>query len=103
MLKSSQHKDYYEGILQLRPRDKELEGYVDRRIKKRGDVKVTKRIEKKFGVDIYLSSKDFIREISKQLRKAFDGELTNSSKVHKTDRWTSRVLTRLTVCFRRKR
>ena len=102
MLKPLQHKDYYEAILQLRPRDSELEGYVNRRIKKSADVKVSKKIEKKFGVDIYLSSKNFAKELSKQLNKAFEGELTMSSKVHKTDRWTSRVLTRLTLCFRRK-
>ena len=102
MLKSAQHKDYFEAILQLRPRDKELEDYVERRLKEKKDVRVSKRIEYKFGLDLYLNSKDFARSITKRLRKAFEGEVTQSSKVHKTDRWTSKVLTRLTICFRRK-
>ncbi len=102
MLKSSQHKDYFEAILQLRPRDEELEEYVLRRIKSRLDVKISKKIEKKFGIDLYLNSKKFARDIAGKLRKAFDGELKMSSQVHKTDRWTSKVLTRLTICFRRK-
>ena len=102
MPNSSQHKDYYEAILQIRPRDKEVEDYVERRIKNRPEVKVPKRIVKKFGIDIYLNSKHFAREIIKKLRKAFDGEVKMSSQVHKVDRWTSKVLTRLTICFRRK-
>ncbi|MBI4155559.1 hypothetical protein HY498_05780 [Candidatus Woesearchaeota archaeon] len=101
MHKLLRHKDYYEAIIQLRPRDKEIEDYVERRIKKRGII-VPKRIEKKFGVDIYVDSKDFAREIARRLKKAFNGEIKMSSAVHKTERWTSKVLTRLTICFRKK-
>ena len=59
-------------------------------------------IHLKSGVDYYISSNKIARQIGKQLRMNFKGELKESSELYSRDRITSKDLHRVTVCFRLK-
>jgi len=93
------HADYYQAIIQLRPADKKLMGFVERYIKKT-DAWVSKMIRLKTGVDYYISSNKLARQIGRQLKKNFHGELIESRKLYSRDSYTSKNIYRVTVCFR---
>ena len=93
------HSDYYEAIIQLRPADLELVSFVERRIKEK-DIFVAKKINLKTGVDYYVSSNRFARQLGKKLKKSFKGVLKESRKLYGLDKTTSKTLYRVTVCFR---
>ena len=91
---------YYEGILQIRPNDKEVLNYVKNEIEEAGHVFISREIVKKFGTDLYLTNKFFLSQLSSKLKKRFNGEVKRSRSLHKTSRMTSKQVTRLTICFR---
>ncbi len=90
----------YEGILQIRPNNQEILGYVYREIEKAGNVFITREIIKKFGIDLYLTNKFFMIQLGKKLKQRFHGTITRSRSLYKTSRMTSRQVYRSTVCFR---
>ncbi len=96
----SSTNNYYEAILQLRPLDKKLIDYVANQLKKEPKVTISKIIEKDFGMDLYLSSRQFALNMGRKLKKVFKGKTKISRKLFKTDRLTSRAVYRVTVCFR---
>ena len=61
---------------------------------------ISKEIHKKFGVDLYLSSKKTAVNISRKLKKRYKGEIKLSRKLYSVDRMTSKRLWRVTVLFR---
>ena len=95
------HYEYYQAIIQLRPVNENLTNFVEKKI---GKTKawVSKRINMKNGVDYYVSSNKVARQIGKQLKKSFRGELKESKKLFSKDRLTSRDIYRVTVCFKLK-
>ena len=94
------HKDYYEAILQLRPRDKELLNFTLNQVNKDPNVSIAKQIDHKTGYDIYLTSQRFAQQLIRKLRSSFEGTVKISRKLHTTSRVTSKKVYRLTVCFR---
>ena len=90
----------YEGVLQLRPYDKQVLDYVYSEIERNGTVFITKEVEKKYGIDLYLTNKFFLIQLGKNLRKRFPGKVTQSRALHTRDRQTSRLVYRTTICFR---
>ncbi len=93
---------YYEAILQLRPKNKEVLDYVLRQLEKRKNIFISKKVELKKGVDLYISDKRFTRALGKKLKKSFRGELKLSRKLYGYDRQKSKKIYRLTVLFRLK-
>ncbi len=91
---------YFEAIIQLRPKDQELVHYVKEKIRNTKDVEIAKEIEKKFGTDLYISSKEFAWKIGQDLKKSFNGILKVSKKTFSIDRRTSKTIYRHTICFR---
>jgi len=91
---------YYEAILQLRPFDANVLDYVLNQIKKRKNVFISKKIELKNGIDLYLSDKRFALALGRKLKKVFKGDLKLSRKLYGYDKQTSKKLYRVTVCFR---
>ena len=91
--------DYYQGILQLREVNDEIMGFVNNQIKKRGNVAVTKTVRFSNGVDLYITSQQFIRAVGKKLKESFGGELKVSSKLHTVNK-QGRELYRVNVLFR---
>jgi len=94
------HKDYYEGILQLRNPNNEVIEFIKNQIKKREDVFVTKEKKLSSGIDFYITSQKYLQILGKKLKKNFNGELKISSKLHTKNRLTSKNVYRVNVLFR---
>ena len=90
----------YQGILQLRPNNNEVLNYVYDKIEKSGNVFITKEINKKFGIDLYLTNKFFLIQLSRKLKNKFHGKITRSRSLYGRTRHGSRLVYRTTICFK---
>ena len=93
---------YYEAILQLRPNNILLYLFVKDGLARKKNVFISKEVMAKHGVDLYLTDKRFAREIAKKLKQNFGGIIKTSAALYTRDRQTSKLVYRLTVCFRLK-
>lgn len=91
---------YYEAILQLRPKNKKVLDYVLKQIEKRKNVFISKRIELKTGIDLYMSDRKFTMALGKKLKKTFKGNVKLSRKLYGFDRVRGKKVYRVTVLFR---
>lgn len=91
---------YWEGVIQVRPKNKEAVNFIRDQVKKRPDVKISKELFFKYGTDIYLTSQKVTRDIGRKLKNCFDGELKITKKIHGRDRLRSKNIYRATVLFR---
>ena len=87
----------YQGILQIRPNDKNVLDYVYDEIKKNGNVFITKEIVKKFGVDLYLTNKFFLIQLGKKLKQKFPGTVARSRSLYGVNRLNSKLVYRTRV------
>lgn len=94
---------YYQAIIQIRPRDKEILAYVRKQIKKKEGVQISKEVFHKYGIDIYVTDQRFARNLGQKLKRAFKGELKITKTIHSKDRQTSRDIYRGTILFRRQK
>lgn len=94
---------YFEAIIQLRPFDKVVYDYIIKAIENKKGVSIAKKVEKNFGIDIYITSNRFAVNLGKDLKKRFNGELKISKALYGTDRQTSKLLYRVTILFRVKK
>ena len=93
----------YEGIIQIRPRSKEVLDYVRNQVRKGNAVELVKEVFHPYGIDVYITSHRFARVIGRKLSNAFrNSEVKFSKKLHSQDRLTSKTLWRVTVLFRLK-
>jgi len=93
---------YFEANIQLRPYDKEVFEWIMKQIKKREKVFVSKLVEYKTGVDIFISDQRFARRLGKKLKDTFKGDLKITRTLFSQDKMTSRLIYRGTVLFRLK-
>ena len=91
---------YYEAILQLRPYNEDVVKFVLVQIKERKNVFIAKEVKLKTGIDLYISDQRFTQALGKKLKKRFKGKLIKSKKIHTVNRLTSKIVYRVTVCFR---
>lgn len=94
------HSNYYEAIIQVRPKKQEVIDYIEDQIRKRNDVFISKRDELKTGTDFYISSQKFVKALSRKLKSSFKGKVTMSYTLHTRDRQTSKEKHRATLLFR---
>jgi len=94
------NEDYYEAKLQLRPYDKELIAFAKQLIDENKNILITKEAEYKYGVDFLTTSQKETQKIAKQLKKKFGGKITLSRKLFGVHKVTSKMVWRVTVCFR---
>lgn len=92
---------YYQAVIQIRPRDKEILNYVRNQIKKKKGVEISKEVFYKYGIDIYVTDQKFARNLGQKLKKVFKGELKITKSIHTKDRLTSKEVYRGTILFRR--
>jgi len=92
---------YFQAKLQLRPYDEELIDYAKKLIDQNKDILIVKEDEYKYGVDFLTNSQKQTQAIAKQLKKKFKGKIVLSRKLFKIDRMTSKMVWRVTVCFRK--
>ena len=90
----------FQGKLQLRPFKEEIYKFVLKQVKHRSDCFITKEVQQKSGLDIYLTSNHFLMALGKRLKKSFKGTIKLSRTLHTRDKQTSKPLYRVTVCFR---
>lgn len=97
------HPGYYEAILQLRPAKEELIKFVLEEFKRRPDVFISKQVDLKNGVDLYISSNQFTKHLGIKLSRKFpNSEMKTSRALYSRSRMTSKLLYRVTVLFRLK-
>ena len=94
--------NYFEAVIQLRPRNEELIHFIINQVEQRKDVFISEVKERKTGFDVYLSSQRFARTLGKKLKDRFKGVLKITRTLFKKDRQTSKLLYRATVLFRLK-
>jgi len=91
---------YYQGILQLRPRNKQLLNFALEEIKRHPQGELSKLVETNTGYDLYLTSNIFLIALGARLRKKFPGTLKKSRTLYGKHKMTSREIYRVTICFR---
>ena len=94
------NRNYFEAIIQLRPKNKDLLDFVINQINKKQDVFISKEYHKKYGTDLYITSRKFATLLGKRLKKSFKGKLITSRTLWSRDRQTSKGIYRVTICFR---
>jgi len=97
----SMHANYFEAIIQLRPAKKEVLEFVKDQIKK-NNIYVSKEINLKTGIDLYISSRKFANQLLRKLKKTFKGTSKVTKSLHSQDRQTGKLKYRITVLFRPK-
>ncbi len=97
---SSDAGRYYEGILQLRPFDKEVYEWVKKQIDKDEQQFISREEEVKGGLDIYVTSQRKLRSLAPRFKKKFKGEVKVTRKLYGVNKMTSRKIYRGTVLFR---
>ena len=93
---------YYQGILQLRPRARPLLEFVLKEIKRHPQGELSKLVETKAGYDLYLTSNIFLIALGAKIRRRFPGILKKSRQLYGRHKMTSREIYRVTICFRLK-
>ena len=94
------NRNYFEAIIQLRPKNKDLLDFVVKQINKKQDVYISQEYHKKYGTDLYITSRKFATLLGKRLKKSFKGELITSRTLWSRDRQSGKGIYRVTICFR---
>ncbi len=87
---------YYEGVLQLRTKDKEIIKRVEKELKK-ADIHISKTEERKNGRDYYITDKKLLARISEKLYKIYGGKIKKSQNLFSRDRQTSKNIYRVNI------
>lgn len=93
------HQNYYEAILQIRPKKASVLEFV-RNESEKLSTKISKEISMDFGTDFYISSRKSAIKIGKQLKRQFKGTLKVTKSLHGKDRQSSKLIYRITILFR---
>ncbi|MBD3163641.1 hypothetical protein GF323_00405 [Candidatus Woesearchaeota archaeon] len=91
---------YFEGVLQLRSPSLEIIDFVAAEIEKKEIVWISKTVKQKNGIDIYISSNKFLKQLAKKLKSKFSGELVETRSLFSKNRQTSKPVYRGCVLFR---
>ncbi len=99
---SRDNRQYYEGILQLRdaPEDaiKFIEASIDEESGK--GVFITKRVSHRNGIDYYITSARYCRNLADKLHRRFGCEVKRSAKLYTYDASSGRDVYRPTILLR---
>ncbi len=93
------HKNYYEAIIQLRPEKKEVLDFIMKQIEK-NNIYVSKTVQFKTGLDIYVSSQKFAQQLLRKLKKSFKGKGSSTRSLFTQHRLTSKKVYRVTILFK---
>ncbi|MBT7903242.1 hypothetical protein HN587_05245 [Candidatus Woesearchaeota archaeon] len=99
---SKKGTQYFEGVLQLREVTDEIVNFVKEDVAS-SEYKgafANKESLVKNGVDFYLTSNKYLREIGEKLKRKFGGELKTSKKLFSHNHQTSRDIYRMCIMFR---
>ena len=93
------HKEYFEGILQLRNPTDEITNFIMDEMRRRPDVLITKQKKVGDGFDLFFTNQHFLQSLGKQLHTKFFGDLKVSKKLYTRNRQTSRETFKATIFF----
>ncbi len=100
MAAKERHREYYEGILQLRNQNKTVLSYISKRLAEKPLIRIVKEKKLKNGLDLYFNDKRFLKNLGEKLKTKFNAHLKTSAKLFSVDRQTGKELFRLTVLIR---
>ena len=92
------HAEYYEAVIQIRPRNSEIERFFMKMLEKNAKARLSKRKKLKEGVDYYVSSHRFATATGRVLVKEFGGSVKVSKKTF--GRRLGKTIFRYTVLYR---
>ncbi len=90
---------YYEGILQLRNPNAEIISFIKSQLRKE-NVYVTQEVHVAEGIDIYVTSRKFLRTLANRLKGQFGGSASLSARIHTKDRQTQKDVYRVSLLYR---
>ena len=94
------HRDYFQGVLQLRNPTQEVVDFVKKTVAESGRARISKIKRVENGVDMYITCQHYLQSVGKQLKQRFAGELVLSRRLHTLDKVRSQRVYRITVLFR---
>src|SRR3989338_985396 len=94
------HKDYFEGILQLRNPNGLVLDFIAKEIASKKGISIAKTEKTNNGLDIYISSQKFLRSLGNKLHKRFHGHLEISKRLFTRNRVTSKEVYRVNILFK---
>jgi len=94
------HSEYFEGILQIRHGNQELIDWILKKVQEDGKAKVTKAKKVRNGVDLYVTDQHYLQSLGKKIKQNFIGIYKVSTRLHTTDKMTSKLLYRISVLFK---
>jgi len=94
------NSNYFEAIIQIRPRDERLLDFIKNDINENSKVFITKFEEKKHGYDLYITAKEYLKNILSKVKSEFEIE----SKISRTlfGRKEGKEVYRITLLLRLK-
>tara|TARA_Y100000310_G_scaffold319710_1_gene375316 strand:+ start:4116 stop:4448 length:333 start_codon:yes stop_codon:yes gene_type:complete len=93
--------NYFEAKIQLRPYSDEVFNWIEKQMGKRNETYVAKIVELKQGIDIYVTSQKFARQLVPKFKKRFrGGEVKSTRTLHTRDKQRSKNVYRVTVLLR---
>ena len=93
---------YFEAILQLRPADDKMLNYNFQEIENRENVFISKRLDLKTGIDLYITSYRFAVSLARNMKRKFGGTIKISKQLYSQHRLTSKLIYRVTVLYKPK-
>ncbi|MBS3136152.1 hypothetical protein J4401_04295 [Candidatus Woesearchaeota archaeon] len=94
------NNQYFEGVLQLRDPTQQIIDYIEEEVSSNKKVHIAKSVRHKRGIDLYISSNKFLKDLGKKLKKKFTGELIYSNTLFTRNKFTSKDVYRGCVLFR---
>ena len=95
------NKQYFEGILQLRNPSQEIIDFIENKLKKHADkFNISKIVEQKLGLDLYITNKKYMQRLANDLQKNFGGIIKKSPHLFSRNRQTSKDIYRLNICLK---
>ncbi|MGM5481424.1 MAG: NMD3-related protein [Nanobdellota archaeon] len=91
------HSKYFEGALQLRNVSDSMRPFIQKRLQdmEHKGVFVTKTVELKKGVDLYLTDKTGIQQLARQVQQKYGGEIKISPQLFSHDHVRSKDIYRV--------
>jgi len=91
---------YFEGIFQLRNITQEIIDFIEKKLNKTKELNISKIVEQKNGLDLYMTDKRKMERLALDLQKEFGGILKKSPQLFSKNRQTSKNIYRLNICLK---
>lgn len=94
------HSGYYEAILQIRPREREVELFIKKKFADSRKASISSIKKLKTGIDYYITSWEFAVSLGNHLVRKFGGTVLVSKKIYGKTKKKGQIVYRCTVLYR---